>query len=81
MMRKRAESKIAESKEAESSRLKGKILAQRQLEAQNQRMNEENFMQFGYENLEVWNKAVDFAVKVIDTVENISTDRKHYIRD
>jgi four helix bundle protein len=35
-------------------------------------------MQFGYENLEVWNKAVDFAVKVIDTVENISTDRKHY---
>ena len=41
-------------------------------------MNEENFMQFGYENLEVWNKAVDFAVKVIDTVENISTDRKHY---
>ena len=28
-------------------------------------------MQFGYENLEVWNKAVDFAVKVIDTVENI----------
>ena len=35
-------------------------------------------MKFGYENLEVWNKAVDFAVAVIDTVENISTDRKHY---
>jgi hypothetical protein len=31
-------------------------------------------MQFGYENLEVWNKAVDFAVKVIETVGNISTD-------
>ena len=35
-------------------------------------------MQFGYENLEVWNKAVNFAVRVIETVENISTDRKHY---
>ena len=35
-------------------------------------------MQFGYEKLEVWNKAVEFAVKVIETVENISTDRKHY---
>ena len=28
--------------------------------------------------MEVWNKAVDFAVDVIDTVENISTGRKHY---
>jgi len=35
-------------------------------------------MKFGYENLDVWNRAVDFAVAVIDTVENISTDRKHY---
>ena len=35
-------------------------------------------MQFGYENLEVWNKAVDFAVQVINVVEKISTDRKHY---
>ena len=35
-------------------------------------------MKFAYENLEVWNKAVDFAVEVIDTVEEISTDRKHY---
>jgi four helix bundle protein len=35
-------------------------------------------MLFGYEKLEVWNKAVEFAVRVIDTVENISTDRKHY---
>ena len=26
-------------------------------------------MTFAYENLEVWNKAVDFAVDVIDTVE------------
>jgi len=35
-------------------------------------------MKFAYESLEVWNKAVDFAVEVINTVENISTDRKHY---
>ena len=38
-------------------------------------MEKENFMKFGYENLEVWNKAVDFAVKVIDMVENISTGK------
>jgi four helix bundle protein len=35
-------------------------------------------LKFAYEDLEVWNKAVDFAVKVIDTVDDISTDRKHY---
>ena len=35
-------------------------------------------MNFAYEKLEVWNRAVDFAVVVIDTVEKISTDRKHY---
>lgn len=35
-------------------------------------------MQFGYEDLEVWNRAVDFAVFVIDKVENIDTGRKHY---
>jgi len=35
-------------------------------------------MKFGYENLDVWNKAVEFAVEVIGVVENISTDRKHY---
>ncbi|MGR3218828.1 MAG: four helix bundle protein [Candidatus Anammoxibacter sp.] len=35
-------------------------------------------MRFGYEDLDVWNKSVDFAVKVIDVVENMDTDRKHY---
>jgi four helix bundle protein len=35
-------------------------------------------MKFGYEDLEVWDKAVEFAVEVIQIVENISTDRKHY---
>ena len=33
---------------------------------------------FGYEDLEVWNKAVDFAVKVIDVVEEAFAKRKHY---
>jgi four helix bundle protein len=35
-------------------------------------------MKFGYEDLDVWNKSVDFAVEAIDVVEEISTDRKHY---
>lgn len=35
-------------------------------------------LKFAYEDLEVWSKAVDFAVDVIDTVEGITTDRKHY---
>ena len=35
-------------------------------------------MKFGYEDLEVWNKAINFAVKVVDTVDKIETDRKHY---
>ena len=35
-------------------------------------------MKFGYEDLDVWNKAVEFAVEVIGVVEDISTDRKHY---
>lgn len=35
-------------------------------------------MKFGYEDLNVWNKAVEFAVEIIELVQNISTDRKHY---
>ena len=35
-------------------------------------------MRFGYEDLEVWKRAVDFAVEIINAVENISTNRKHY---
>lgn len=53
-----------------SSRLKA--------ESSKQKNEVENSMEFGYERLDVWNKAVDFAVRVIETVENISTDRKHY---
>ena len=33
---------------------------------------------FAYEKLEVWKRAVDFAVEVIDAMENLATDRKHY---
>ena len=35
-------------------------------------------MGFAYENLEVWNKSVEFAVRVIDVVESVETGRKHY---
>jgi len=35
-------------------------------------------VKFAYEDLKVWDRAVDFAVEVIDTVEDMSTDRKHY---
>lgn len=35
-------------------------------------------MKFGHEDLDVWNRAVDFAVKVIELVEKVDTGRKHY---
>ncbi|WP_084288335.1 four helix bundle protein [Desulfovermiculus halophilus] len=35
-------------------------------------------MDFGFENLEVWTRSVDFAVKVIDLVESMDTPRKHF---
>ncbi len=35
-------------------------------------------MKFGYEDLEVWQKAVDFAVSVIDIAETMNSDRNHY---
>jgi len=35
-------------------------------------------MKFAYEKLDVWNKAVDFAVQVIEAVEQYSNGRKHY---
>jgi four helix bundle protein len=33
---------------------------------------------FNFEKLDVWTKAVEFADKILDLVENIETDRKHY---
>lgn len=35
-------------------------------------------MQFGYEDLKVWQKAVGFAVEIIDMTENLELPRKHY---
>lgn len=35
-------------------------------------------MKFSFEDLEVWQKAVEFADKVIDIYEKIQTDRKHF---
>ena len=33
---------------------------------------------FNFEKLDVWTKAVEFADKILDLVENIETERKHY---
>ena len=38
-------------------------------------------MRFGYEDLEVWNRSVDFAVKVIELVETIDTSAEEIFRD
>lgn len=35
-------------------------------------------IRFSFEDLEVWQKAVDFAVSVIDIAEIMSTNRNHY---
>ena len=35
-------------------------------------------MQFGYEDLQVWERAVQFAVQVIDVIDDLQCDRKHF---
>ncbi len=35
-------------------------------------------VRFNFEDLEVWQKAVEFAKKVINLTEHIDTGRKHY---
>ncbi len=35
-------------------------------------------MRFGFEELDVWKKSVDFADQVISLAENFDTDRKHF---
>ena len=35
-------------------------------------------MPFSFEDLKVYQKALDFSVMVIDLIENIDTSRKHY---
>jgi four helix bundle protein len=37
-----------------------------------------NEMKFSFEDLEVWQKSIEFAYKVIQLTEKIDTDRKHY---
>ena len=38
-------------------------------------MDEERF---SFEDLEVWQEAVDFADKCLDIIESVETDRRHY---
>jgi four helix bundle protein len=35
-------------------------------------------MKFGYEDLEVWKRAVDFACRVIDVLQALETSTKHF---
>jgi four helix bundle protein len=35
-------------------------------------------MKFAYEDLDVWSKAVDFSVRVINLVDSLDTSRKHF---
>ena len=35
-------------------------------------------IRFSFEDLDVWQKAVDFAVSVIDIAETMNTNRNHY---
>lgn len=35
-------------------------------------------IKFIFEDLQIWRKAIDFAKQVIDEMENIKSDRKHY---
>lgn len=41
-------------------------------------MQRNSKLKFSFEDLEVWQKAVEFADKVIDISEKIQTDRKHF---
>ena len=35
-------------------------------------------VRFNFEDLEVWQKAIDFAGKIIKITEGLKTDRMHY---
>ena len=41
-------------------------------------MRKNKMVRFGYEDLDVWDKAVNFSVMVIDLVEEILKDSHHY---
>ena len=36
-------------------------------------------MKFGYEDLEVWKRAVDYACQVIDTTQSLRTSGRHFL--
>lgn len=40
--------------------------------------SKQSYMKFGFENLNVWQKAVQFAVDVIDIIDSLNCDRKHF---
>lgn len=33
---------------------------------------------FGYEDLEVWQKAIDWASQIVSLIDSLETDRKHF---
>ena len=37
-----------------------------------------NNRKLGFEELEVWKKAIEFSIRVIDLVEDLESTRKHY---
>ena len=37
-----------------------------------------NNMKFAFEDLEVWQKSVEYAAEVIRFIEKIETERRHY---
>ena len=40
--------------------------------------NQADNMKLGFEELEVWKRAIEFSIRVIDLVENLDSTRKHY---
>jgi len=41
-------------------------------------LNPMSYIKFSFEDLEVWQKAVDFAKMIIDLSEKIQTNRRHF---
>lgn len=62
--------------------LEGESIKAQKIKAQSSKLkgqkNRNQKMKFGYEDLDVWNWAVDFAVKAIKLIETIDTGRKRY---
>jgi len=41
-------------------------------------MNGDDGNSFSFQNLKVWQKSIDFAVRVIRTIDELDTPRRHY---